>query len=199
MRYQWLAYGIVALLSVVAGVAVAGVPGTGSADPTIVVPASTDPPPTTITPTTEPAPPVTDVAATTTTTDETTTTVPESTTTEAAATSTTAPEPVLPERSALDVVVANGANIGGIASATSQDLEDAGYVDVRATDGTDIVFFTIVYYEEGFQGSAERLADDLGLPATSTGPMSDAPDVIGGLDGEVLLVYLGSDQRADEI
>jgi hypothetical protein len=189
MKHQWVAYAIVAVLSIGAGVAIAGAPSSSNVAPTIVVAAL---PATTVQPTTT----VAEVAATDpvvpTSTDAPTTTVAPATTV-APEPTTTVPEPV-PDRSEVAVVVANGADIGGIASATANDLEDLGYVGVRVRDGTDIVPLTIVYYVDGFELSAARLAIDLGLEPSAILPIADAPDIIGELQDGSLLAYLGSDQ-----
>ena len=57
MKHQWMAYVIVALLSIGAGVAIAGLPNNVSVDATIVAPSTTEPPATTV--------PTTEVSATT--------------------------------------------------------------------------------------------------------------------------------------
>lgn len=198
MKHEWVVYAVLAVLSVGAGLAIAGLPSSPPVDPTIVVPDSTLPPVETDAGETTVVTEVAVTEPTSTTIAESTTSVAETTTTEAlpetTTTTSTTTVPPLPERSTVDVVVANGANIGGIASATASRLEELGYVDVRPTDGTEIVFFTIVYYVDDALPLAERLAADLDLPATSIAPLAEAPDIIGDLQGESLLVYLGSDQ-----
>lgn len=188
MRHQWVVYAIVAALGLGVGLAIAGIPSSESVDPTIVVAAES--------PAAVPESTVVEVTTTETAAETTvapTTTLAPSTTAAPETTTTVAPEPVLPERSALSVVVANGANIGGLASRTSSDLEDLGYVNVVATDGTDIVLGTTVYFAVGLEGSAARLAVDLGLDPTAIAPIENAPEITGDFPGAQLLGYLGAD------
>ncbi|MEM9517155.1 MAG: LytR C-terminal domain-containing protein [Actinomycetota bacterium] len=185
MKHQWVAYAIVALLSVGAGVAIAGLPNNEPVDPTIIPPTTTEPPTPTLATTTLPA--------TTTTTPATTTTVPETTDapTTVAPTSTV---PELPPRSDLSVAVANGADVGGIATATAEQLETLGYVDVTALDGTVIADFTVVYFTPGLEAAAIRFAEDLGANPVLRAPLSEAPPV-DGLGDVQLLAYLGQDRN----
>ncbi len=189
MNQDWIAYAVVAVLSIGAGVAIAGVPTSGGADPTIVPPSTTEATGLEAVATTVPLETTTLPTETTTLPPETTTNATETTTT------TTVPEPTLPDRSEEVVVVANAASIGGLASSTVARLEELGYVDVRATDGSDIVDTTVVYFADGFEASAARLAVDLGVEPTAIEPIILAPDIVGGLDGESLLAYLGVDQE----
>ncbi|MEO1058237.1 MAG: LytR C-terminal domain-containing protein [Actinomycetota bacterium] len=181
MKHQWVAYAIVALLSVGAGVAIAGLPNNEPVDPTIIPPTTTERPTPTLATTTLPP-------ATT-----TTTTVPETTTASTVAPTSTIPE--LPPRSDFSVAVANGADVGGIATATAEQLEALGYVDVIALDGTVIAEFTVVYFTPGLEAAAIRLAEDLGANPELRAPLSEAPPV-DGLDDVQLLAYLGQDRNA---
>jgi cytoskeletal protein RodZ len=209
MKTQVWVYIVVVVLSVGAGVAIAGLPNSVAQDPTIQLPATTEasePEPVGTDPAdteptaTEPAatdPAVTDpvdtepensiesTTATSTTTTTTTTTAPTTTTT----TSTSVP---LPERSEVDVEVVNAANVGGAASRVSSALEDLGYVDVGSFDGREIVDVTIIYAEEGFQGPADRLAAEIGMEPGLVFPISAAPDIDGLVTAE-LIVLLGRD------
>ena len=189
MKHEWLADLIVAVLCILAGLAIAGLPNSASVDATIVVPETTVAPEPEPIPTTLP-PVVTDPPETT----APPTTQPPATT-EAPTTTTTVAEPPLPDRSELAVVVANGADIGGIAGDTAAALQVIGYVDVSATDGTEIAPFTVVYFVEGFEPSAVRLAVDLGIDPGAIGPIENAPEVLGtNVDDADLLAYLGIDQ-----
>ena len=185
MKNQWLVYVLVAVISVGAGVAVAGVPGSESTDATILVPATTEAPeptiastvsPTTAAPepvVTEPEPP----AETTTTTMvvETTTTQPEI------------------DRAVVAVVALNAAGAGGIAGAARAELVDLGYLATRTDDATAFVDVTVVYYYDGAQLEAEAVAADLGLDPGAVLPVADAPS-IPEQDGDQVVVYLGRDR-----
>jgi hypothetical protein len=185
MKHQWLAYLVVALLSIGAGVAIAGLPDNTPVDATIIPPTTTS----STTTTTEAPAPTTTVASTT---------VPD--TTETSEPETSAPETTdsvpaeLPERSELAVVAANGANVAGAALRMATQLEELGYVDVLPLNGSDIVEFSVVYYADGFEEAALRLADDLGLLAEFVAPLDDAPAVADLPDDTELLVYVGRDR-----
>jgi hypothetical protein len=186
MKHQWLAYVIVAILSIGAGVAIAGLPNDVPVDATIVVPVTTGVPETTL------------AAATTTTVASETTAVPTteaSTTTTAAtttvsATTTTIP---LPDRSEIAASTANGSGLQGSAARVADFLETLGYVDVTRYDGTEVVDLTIVYYADGFEEAAVRMAEDLDLLPEFIAPIAEAPPVLNiGL--AQLLVYVGLDR-----
>lgn len=188
MKHQWLAYVIVGLLSIGAGVAIAGLPDNVPVDATIVPPTTTEAPTPTV--------PETTVAPTTTappTTTEPDTTEPE--TTEPETTDPDDSETVqLPERSELTVVAANGANIAGAAIRAVTRLEELGYVDVVTRNGTDIVELTTIYFAEGFEDAALRLSDDLDLLPDFVEPIEDAPSVTGLPADTELLAYIGIDR-----
>ncbi len=181
MRTQVWVYVAVAALSLVAAVAIAGLPSSEAREPTIEPPASTEASTTTVAvPATEPAaeettPEVTEAPTTTTTTSTTTSTVP------------------IVDRADVVVVVANGADVGGAATRTSGVLEEAGYIDVRTFDGEEIVEATIVFADDSVGAEAARLASDLGIDEGLTLPLETAPAVPGLPDSVQLLVYLGRD------
>ena len=188
MKHQWLAYVIVALLSIGAGVAIAGLPDNVPVDATIIPPTTTEAPEPTLPETTVP----------TTTVPETT--VPDTTEPETTEPETTEPETTdsvpaeLPERSELNVASANGANVAGAALRVATQLEEIGYVEVLPLNGSDIVEFTIVYYADGFEDAALRLAEDLDLLPDFVAPIEDAPN-IADLPADVELVaYIGRDR-----
>ena len=187
MKHPWLAFVIVALLSGGAGVALAGVPDNESVDPTIVVPTTTD-----VLPTPEPeVTSTTEVPSTTEVTSTTEAAIPDSTT----STSTSVPEVApLPDRADVSVVTANGSGLAGVAAATAARLEAVGYADVRPRDGTDVVDFTTVYYAEGFEEAASRMAADLDVLAEFIGPLADAPTVVDLPADVELLAYVGLDR-----
>ena len=193
MKHQWLAYVIVGLLSIGAGVAIAGLPNNVPVDATIIPPTTTEAPESTVATTTTPettVPATTTVPTTASTTTVSTTTAPADTSPE---TTDSVPDE-LPDRSELNVVVANGANVSGAASRIAAQLEELGYVDVALRNGTNIVDFTVVYYAEGFEESALRLAADLDLLPDFVAPIDDSPSV-PDLPADVeLLVYVGLDR-----
>ena len=178
MKNQWLAFVIVAVISALAGVAIAGPPNNVAADPTIIVPDSTVPV-TTVPTTTAPA---TTVAAPATTT---------TTTTEAPATTSVVDPEIDP--AVLGVVSVNGAGRAGLATRVRDELIDAGYTATRATDGTTLVDDTIVYFYPSFEREAAGVAETLGLEAADVAPIDEAPEYFD-LEGDQVMVYLGRDQ-----
>ncbi len=202
MKTSWLAYTAVGVLGALAGVLVAGVPDRTPASATITTStvidtdaatgsdgdgadtseesATTEEPDTTTEPDTTEAPATTEGSTTTatpTTTESTTTTV--------------AP---IPERGDIAVVSANGAGIAGIAAATAETLRDLGYTDVRETTGTEIFGETVIYYAEGFDQAANRLADDLGLADIFIVPIEGQVPIGAEFDDADIVVYLGQEQ-----
>ena len=193
MKHQWLAYVIVGLLSIGAGVAIAGLPNNVPVDATIIPPTTTEAPESTVaTPTT----PETTVPATTTvpTTASTTTVLTTTAPADSSPETTDSVPDELPDRSELNVVVANGANVSGAASRIAAQLEELGYVDVALRNGTNIVDFSVVYYAEGFEESALRLAADLDLLPDFVAPIDDSPSVPDIPADVELLVYVGLDR-----
>lgn len=181
MKHQWMAYVIVGLLSIGAGVAIAGLPNNVPVEATIVPPTTTEAPtptaPTaTLAPTTTPQP--TDTAGTT------GTTVKSTTTTIAA----------LPDRADLIVGAANGAGIAGTAARGVATLTALGYANVKALDGSGVAPLTKIYYADGFEGVASRMAADLGLQADFIAPLADAPAVTNLPVDIQLLAYIGTDR-----
>lgn len=197
MKHQWLAYVIVGLLSIGAGVAIAGLPDNVPVDATIIPPTTTEAPSPTLPETT---------AATTTvpTTTEPETTEPETTEpSESTVPETTEPEDTQPDdttsvelgdRDELTVVIANGANVAGAASTLADRLEELGYVDLLPLNGTDIFEFTVVYYADGFEAAALRMAEDLPILEDFVLPLDEAPSVADLPDDVQVLVYLGRDR-----
>ena len=73
-------------------------------------------------------------------------------------------------------------------------LEEIGYVEVLPLNGSDIVEFTVVYYADGFEEAALRLAEDLDLLPDFVASIDDSPPV-ADLPADVeLLVYIGRDR-----
>jgi len=195
MKHPWVPYAIVAALAIGAGIAIAGVPDNSPVDATITVTGTTDTSSPRTVPGTAPA-----TSAPPTTTPPSDTTAPPATTTPATTTpapTTTPPPTTVPElidRSELVVVAANGTNVGGTASRMAARLEGIGYVDVLPRDGTIVEEFTVVYFVDGFDGEALRLAADLDLLDVFIGPFDTAPNVIDVPEATELLVYTGLDR-----
>lgn len=202
MKHQWLAYAVVAVISIGAGVAIAGLPDNTPANATIT--------PTTIAGASDTTTPETAPADTTAPTTAVETTTPETTQPAATTPPTTAPETTvptttepdtggsvpadLPDRSELSVIAANGSNVAGAAARLAATLEEIGYVDVQLRNGTTFFEFTTVYYSAGFEESALRLAEDLDLLPDFVAPIEDAPNVTDLPDEFDLLVYIGLDR-----
>lgn len=201
MRTKYLVIVAVTILSVLAAVAIAGVPSSGSADPDAFVPPestttltsttalttpSTAPDDEETVPTTDATPPDTDPPATEPAVSDPPATEPPDTgapTTEVEASV---------DRDSLEVVVVNGAAVGGVARETADELIDLGYVNVRTTDGAEIVEASAVFTSPGLDAEARRLATDLGINPSLVFPVSAIPDLISPVDAD-LVVYLGID------
>ena len=205
MKHQWLAYVIVGLLSIGAGVAIAGLPDNAPVAATI--PRRVDhrgARPSTVSDTTvpphhpSPRPPSPNHGAgdhraghhraghhgagcrrcRTSTSPDTTDSVPAE----------------LPDRSELNVAAANGANVGGAASRVAAQLEEIGYVDVLPLNGTDIFEFTTIYFAEGFDEAALRLAADLDVLDDFVAPIEYMP-AVADLPADIdLVAYIGIDR-----
>ena len=190
MKHQWLAYIIVALLSIGAGVAIAGLPDNVPVDATVIVTTSMVPA-TSIPEVTE----TTDVVSTTepSTTEPTTSSSSSTSTTTTESPSTSEPS-TLPDRADLSVVAANGSGIAGAAAANAVRLESVGYVDVVPRNGTTVVNFTTIYYIEGFEEAAQRLAADLDLLPDFVAPFDQAPEVLDLPADAQLVAYIGIDR-----
>lgn len=187
MKHQWLAYVIVAVLSIGAGVAIAGLPDSVPDSPTVIPPSTTAAPETTVVTTTIPPTTSTTPAPTTTRPPATTTTTePDETTT------TTTIDP-LPARAEVPVAVTNATGRSGVAQSTADLLEGLGYVNVDAITSDDVADVTIVYYSAGNDGLAVRMAADLGLAPDAIAPIDTAPSTQDfGL--AQLLVSVGADR-----
>ena len=197
MKQPWLAYLIVGLLAAGAGVAIAGLPDNSPVAATITAPTTDvvdDTVPDATTPDTTAAP-TTEPEDTTPDTTSPATTSPDTTTPSTSEPDTTDSVPdALPDRSELNVVAANGANVAGAALRMSEQLEELGYVDVLPVNGSEITEFTAVYYVEGFEDAALRLADDLEVLDVFIGTIDNAPAVAELPDDVELLVYIGTDR-----
>ena len=93
----------------------------------------------------------------------------------------------------LVVMVANGSSIRGLAGSTADQLKAAGYANTTATDATQNVTSTLVYFVEGFEGDAQAVSTTMGLPAErGVQAMPGAPPVASLGEAKVLVV-LGPD------
>ncbi len=196
MKHQWLAYVVVGLLSIGAGVAIAGLPNSVPVDATVIPPTAT-----TVATTATVASTTTEATSTTETTvpatTETTvrsTTVPATSTTTSTVSPSTAPPDDLPQRSELSTIVANGANIAGAAGLNVERLRELGYTDIAPRNGTAVVEFTTIYFADGFEDAAVRLAEDLELRPDFVAPLIEAPEVLALPDEVELLAYIGLDR-----
>lgn len=184
MKNQWLAYLVVAGISVLAGVAIAGRPTSGGKAATITLPT------TVVTTTTTASPPATDAVPAD--TEPATTDAPPDTEAPASTTSTTTLPPSPP---AADVVVVavNGAGTSGLAGRTRDELVFFGFTQTRVTDATQLVDETFVYYVEGFEAAASDVAGILGLGVDRIRPIAEVPDY-GAEPGDQVVVYAGRDR-----
>jgi flavodoxin len=91
------------------------------------------------------------------------------------------------------VVVANVSGVGGSAGAMTDELESAGFEVGAATNGTEDLETSVVYYTdaEGAEADADLVAETLGGLEVEQMP-DPIPTESGELDGDVL-VLLGTD------
>jgi hypothetical protein len=92
------------------------------------------------------------------------------------------------------VVVGNASDTFGLATQTTTRLQELGYVFVVRSDGITESEDTAIYFADGYEGEARRLAFQIGVPLSLIEPMPDEPIVEGNAD-EDLLLYLGNDWR----
>lgn len=205
---------VVAALGLLAGVLVAGRPQAVPSDvQAIEIPPSTSTTTTSTLPTTATSTTTTALAPTTTTlpaTTSSTTAVPESpadttehasNTSEVAATEepvateepTTTTTSLVPERSVV-VVVANASDTFGLATRSADQIREFGYEFVVNTDGLGELPDTAIYFAEGYELEARRLADQIGAPRRLVAPRPTEPLHEGEIESEVLLM-LGNDWR----
>jgi len=196
MKNSWLIYATVAVVSALAGVAIAGPPNRVGTDATIAVPESTS---TTLANVPDAGDGATDdeegdVVADTDAEAESaaTTTQPPADTTTTTTTTTVAPPPeVVPAE--VTVVAVNGGGIGGLAGRTRDELIALGFTAARAADGTEVVDQSVVYFFPGFDAEAAAVATALGIDVTQVLPVETAPE-FGQLEGDQVAVYAGRDR-----
>ena len=111
------------------------------------------------------------------------TTVPQATTTTA------------PARAKGDVrvLVANGSNIRGLATATSTHLRNLGWGTLTPADATAQVDKTAVQFADGYEAEAREIAASLSLPAAVVGRLNQPPVAAADLGDAKVLVLLGAD------
>jgi hypothetical protein len=80
-------------------------------------------------------------------------------------------------RAELVVATANAGGTAGLAGATAAQLESFGY-DAQPVDAERLSDTTTVYFAEGFNAEAARLAADLGLTSGDIAPMSTMPRLL---------------------
>jgi hypothetical protein len=88
-------------------------------------------------------------------------------------------EPPPPEPEAVAVTVLNGTGVTGLAARTAEQLAGLGYADVAAGNAPAVSGPSTVYYRDGAEAAAERLAEDAGAaggaaPLPASGELPDA-------------------------
>ena len=106
--------------------------------------------------------------------------------------STAAPTTLAPE-SSVRVVVANASDASGIASRTADEFRGLGYSTVSATNAASVRPDTVVVFAPGFEAEAARLASQLQVPPEQITAQTDGPLTINDTPGD-LWVLLGFDR-----
>jgi hypothetical protein len=122
---------------------------------------------------------------------QTTTTAARSTTTSSSSTTTTTSLVV----EGATVVVANSSIVSGAAGRMTDELTRAGFTTGAATNGTERLEQSVVYYTDA--SGAQDVAESVGvvLGDVEVGPMPDPiPTESGTLEGAQVLVLLGNEQ-----
>ncbi|MCB1002492.1 MAG: LytR C-terminal domain-containing protein [Acidimicrobiales bacterium] len=112
------------------------------------------------------------------------------------ATSTTT-APALPpltvrDRAEVRLVVANGDGRYNLVGRNVDRLRPLGYVEIDQTDLSNYVDRTTIYFREGFEVEAYRLADDLSVPGALVEPLGPVPVTNDDGAGDVIAL-LGPD------
>jgi len=96
------------------------------------------------------------------------------------------------DRAALNVIVANGTDLTGIAGETAIALVNAGYTKSVAVDALSLTASTVVYYRPGFNEAAVSVAAELELSDSRVQALP--ADAVTGQDqlGDVIVV-IGTD------
>lgn len=90
------------------------------------------------------------------------------------------------------VMVGNASNTFGLATQTATALRGLGYELVYRADGIREMRQTFVYYSEGLEGEALRIADSIGLDSSRVETRPSEPLTTGTQEFQVL-VLLGND------
>jgi hypothetical protein len=177
---RWIIPAVV-VLGLLAGAAIVGRPAktsdlrlpldAGSTTSTTVVPTTTAAPATTAA-----GAPVTSSALLS------TTTLPETTTTTI-------------DPASVRVVVGNASARNGLATVTADELGEAGYVDVVATNAVSDSADSFIVYRDGFEAAALAVAELLDIPAEQVLPFTDTAVTERDDEGDVLVV-VGADRAA---
>ena len=112
------------------------------------------------------------------------------------ATTTVAPPATAVPAAQLQVVVANGTKVKGLAGQTADQLKAAGFSAASATDATQEVTTSQIYFVEGFEGDAQAVATAIGLPAARVVPVGPTPPPIASMGDAKVVVLLGPDAPA---
>ena len=197
----------VALVAVLAGVAVAGLPtsvpddivATDIRPPASSADVSVSSSTTLATTTTSAVASTTETVEAPETTESPDTTVPARTTTRSTTTSSTsstttappAPTSTLLPTNAVRVVVANAGGANDLAARFAETVRRLGYVEVTAANASDRRGTSVVYWAPEREGEARRLAEQLGIRPVEGRPGGEI--TLGGQDADVWVV-LGGDQ-----
>lgn len=106
-------------------------------------------------------------------------------------TTTTLPSDVLRSRADVQIMVANGNRTNGAAAQWGDRLVSLGYPQPSLANTAETTEW-IIYYADGYQGEAQRLATDLTVEflevGPATAPLSQAPSTQPAFEGQILLV-----------
>lgn len=85
------------------------------------------------------------------------------------------------------VIVSNGNGANGLARTWANRAVALGYSDPNLSTARTTAD-TVVYFAEGFEGEARRLADELATTPITVRPIAEAPVTTPPFDGNVLLM-----------
>lgn len=92
----------------------------------------------------------------------------------------------------LAIVVANGANLQGVATLRAGFIEDEGFTDVVPLNASELSEVTTVFHTPGFGAAAQDVATAAGFPDAPISPWDDRPELEVDVEYDVLLL-LGTD------
>jgi LytR cell envelope-related transcriptional attenuator len=98
----------------------------------------------------------------------------------------------------IDVVVANAAEIQGIAAEISTVLQKKGYQLGKATNATPVEA-SAVYFTAGNDKLAALVAKDLNIPADKVGALTTTPPGVANLGSAGVLVLLGKTFKKTDV